>query len=52
VSSGKEYERAPSFETVPQFGVITLQYDDEIDPSLREGIARMPVEDEPPTRID
>jgi len=25
-----------------------LQYDDKVDPTLREGIARMPIKDEAP----
>jgi hypothetical protein len=32
--------------------MIALQHDDKVDPPLREGIARMPVKDEPSTRID
>jgi len=26
--------------------MITLQYDDKVDPTLRESIARMPIKDE------
>jgi hypothetical protein len=47
-----ENEYAPSFETFPQARMITLKYDDKVDPPLREGIARMPVKDEPPTSVD
>ena len=43
---------APSLETVPQLSMITLQYDDKIDPPLREGFACMPIEDEPSTIVD
>jgi hypothetical protein len=32
--------------------MITLQYDDKVDPPLREGIARMPIKDEPSTGVD
>jgi hypothetical protein len=47
-----ENECAPSLETFPQLGMITLQYYDEVNPPLREGIACMPVKDEPPTGVD
>jgi len=43
---------APSFETVPQLSMITLQHNDKINPSLREGIACVPVKDEPTTSFD
>jgi hypothetical protein len=32
--------------------MMTLQYDDKVNPPLRKGVARMPVKDEPPARID
>jgi hypothetical protein len=32
--------------------MITLQYDDKVDPTLRESIARMPIKDEAPASVD
>jgi hypothetical protein len=32
--------------------MIALQYDDKIDPTLWESIARMPIEDEAPASVD
>jgi hypothetical protein len=32
--------------------MITLQYDDKVDPTLRENIARMPIEDEALTGVN
>jgi hypothetical protein len=32
--------------------MIALQYDDKVDPTLRESIARMPIKDEAATSVD
>lgn len=41
---------APFFKSIPQEGMIAPQDDDEVYPTLRKGIARVPVKDEPARR--
>ena len=35
----------PFLQTIPKCGMITPKYDDQIDPTFRENVACVPVED-------